>query len=133
MYAFEEMDPKDIVLATSRSFVVVNKFPLGVNSFFCIPKSQVNSLTELSLGEKTDLWLLVSEVSERIKKTMNPAGLTIILNEGTVAGNPGQVYVHVIAREFGDNLKDFELVGRPTPLTAEEIQTIKTTVLKRGS
>lgn len=134
MCAFCEYEPKNIILSTRLSFVVVNKFPLGEMSFLCLPKTHVTSITELSLGEKTDLLLLVTDVAEKLKKTMNPAGLNIFINEGLAAAGQtsGHLCVHVIARGWNDNLKNFELIGRPIPITEEEILSVKKTLLKRG-
>jgi diadenosine tetraphosphate (Ap4A) HIT family hydrolase len=130
MSNFLECEPKNIILATHRSFVVVTAFPFGEMSFSCFSKSPVNSITELSLGEKTDLWLLVSDVADRMKKNMEPAGISISVNEGLAAGRPSteRLCVHVVACSFSKNVNNC----RPIPITDEEIQEIKKTLLKRG-
>ena len=130
MSNFSEYEPKNIILATHRSFAVVTAFPVGEMSFSCFSKSPVNSITELSLGEKTDLWLLVSEVTERMKKNLEPAGISIIVNEGLAAGRPSteRLCVHVVACSFSKNASNC----RSIPITDEEIQDVKKTLLKRG-
>lgn len=130
MSNFSECEPKNIILATHRSFVVVTTFPFGEMSFSCFPKRTVNSITELSLGEKTDLWLLVSDVADRMKKNMEPAGISIFVNEGLAAGRPvtERLCIYVVACSFSKNWQN----SRPIPITDEEIQEVKKTLLKRG-
>lgn len=130
MSNFLEYESKNIILDTHRSFAVVTTFPLGEMSFSCFSKSPVNSITELSLGEKTDLWLLVSDVAQRMKKNMDPAGISIFVNEGLAAGRPSteRLCVYVVACSFSKNVKDC----RPIPIMEEEILSVKKTLLKRG-
>lgn len=130
MSNFLEYEPKNIILATHRSFVVVTAFPFGEMSFSCFPKRIVHSITELSLGEKTDLWLLVSDVVDRMKKNMEPAGISVFVNEGLAAGRPAAecLCIYVVACSFSKNSQK----SRPIPITEEEIQDVKKTLLKRG-
>ena len=133
MCIFCNIEEKKLILVTSRSLVIVNKYPLGVISFLCIPKPHVSSITELSLGEYTDLMYLVKDITQKVKKNFNPLGINIFINEGVVAGQSIEhLHVHIVARGADDNLKNFERFGELIPITEEEILSVKKTLLKRG-
>lgn len=133
MCIFCKIEPKKIILSTAKSFVLVKKFPLGKISFLCVPRTHVRSITELSLEEKTDLFLLLADLTARVKRIMNPEGLYVFIEEGSIAGQTTEhLQINLVVREQGDNFKSHECFDEIVAMTNEEIAEIKMNILKAG-
>jgi len=101
----EKKDAKNFILKrTSASIAVLNIYPYNNGHTLILPKRHVNDVSRLSRDEREDLYLLVDEIKDLLKKTMKAQGFNIGINLGRAAGAgyPGHVHIHIVPRWKGD-------------------------------
>lgn len=89
---------------TSRSVVMLNKFPYNNGHLLVCPASHLGSLSELSDEDLLDLQRELQLMTELLSRLMSPDGFNIGLNLGRVAGAglPGHLHWHIVPRWHGD-------------------------------
>jgi ATP adenylyltransferase len=93
-----------IVLRTTRSTVVLNRFPYNNGHLLIAPLAHKGQLSELAEDELLDLQLVLRRMISLLDKAMRPDGYNVGLNLGRVAGAglPGHLHWHVVPRWNGD-------------------------------
>lgn len=78
-------------------------YPISKGHALVVPKRHVASIFNLSDGELTDLWSLVSVVRQRLVFEFTPDAMNIGVNDGGAAGQTvPHAHIHVIPRYSGD-------------------------------
>ena len=99
-------DAAHLVVARRKScFVIMNRYPYAVGHLMVVPYRKVADLSELTDGEKLELWEL-AELSQRVlRETVRAQGFNIGLNLGKCAGAgvADHLHLHVVPRWEGDN------------------------------
>jgi ATP adenylyltransferase len=99
-------DAAHLVVARRKScFVIMNRYPYAVGHLMVVPYRKVADLSELTDGEKLELWEL-AELSQRVlRETVSAQGFNIGLNLGKCAGAgvADHMHLHVVPRWEGDN------------------------------
>lgn len=93
-----------LLLRTSRSTVVLNRFPYNNGHLLVAPLAHKGQLSELGEDELLDLQLVLRRMIAVITEAIRPDGYNVGLNLGKVAGAglPGHLHWHVVPRWNGD-------------------------------
>jgi ATP adenylyltransferase len=93
-----------IVLRTSLSMVVLNRFPYNNGHLLIAPRIHKGRLEELTADEILDSQQTLRHMVEVLKRLLHPEGFNIGLNLGVAAGAglPGHLHWHVVPRWNGD-------------------------------
>ena len=93
-----------IVLRTTHSAVVLNRFPYNNGHLLIAPQAHKGQLHELTAEELLDAQQTLIRMLAVLDELMHPDGYNIGLNLGTVAGAglPGHVHWHIVPRWNGD-------------------------------
>ncbi len=93
-----------IALRTSRSVVVLNRFPYNNGHLLVAPLAHKGRLDELSGEEQLDMMEVLRRMVGVLDDLMTPDGYNIGLNLGQAAGAglPGHLHWHVVPRWHGD-------------------------------
>lgn len=86
------------------SFVILNIFPYAYSHIMIAPYRHVSSFSKLKKDELLELVLIVQKSIEMMKKSLNPEGFNIGINEGKIAGAgiDEHMHVHIVPRWAGD-------------------------------
>ncbi len=126
VFCEDGINPSLIVGDYAASRVLANYFPMGRMSLLVIPKRHAASITDLSASDQFDLIATVNFCVKLLKEKIAPAGITVLLNEGAIAGQTvPHVHFHVIAREADDGLENIKRTKERMPITEEQLQEIK--------
>lgn len=126
MCEFCNINKKLILLESEHSLVLANYFPMSKGNLLVIPKRHIYSITELSEEEATDIIKVVSLATNNLKAGFKLDGVSIFINEGEIAGQTiPHLHFHIVARTFGDGLKNFERNGDKAAISNEELELIK--------
>jgi ATP adenylyltransferase len=93
-----------IVKRTSRSVVMLNRFPYNNGHLLVAPQAHLGRLVDLSPPDHLDLMDTVTQMVELLTAVMKPEGFNIGLNLGRSAGAglPGHLHWHIVPRWDGD-------------------------------
>lgn len=84
-------------------FSAFDDFPVSKGHVLVISKAHVASVFELSSEQYKNLFSLLNETKEILRKKFNPGGFNIGINEGEAAGQSiFHLHVHLIPRYKGD-------------------------------
>jgi diadenosine tetraphosphate (Ap4A) HIT family hydrolase len=90
---------KKVLYRDKNVMVVVNPFPYTVGHIQVVPLRHVVYPSELTQGERTNFFEVVSRAIELVKKTYNPDGVNVGLNIGDAAGGSiRHLHVHILPR-----------------------------------
>lgn len=99
-------DAAHLVVARRKScFLMMNRYPYSVGHLMVVPYRKVSDLSELTDGEKLELWEL-AEIGQRLlRETVRAQGFNVGLNLGKCAGAGvvDHLHLHVVPRWEGDN------------------------------
>jgi len=101
----EKKDKKNyIFLRSKHCFAVLNIYPYNNGHTLIVTNRHVNDLNKLRKEEREDLFDLVDEARDLLKKVLSPQAYNIGINIGKVAGAgfPGHLHVHIVPRWKGD-------------------------------
>ena len=88
---------RDLVIATP------DMFPAADGHTLVLPRRHLGSVFDLDGDEWTELWDLVSDVRDELRRLHRPDGFTVGINDGLAAGQTvAHAHVHVIPRHIGD-------------------------------
>jgi ATP adenylyltransferase len=93
-----------IVQRTSRSIVVLNRFPYNNGHLLVAPLLHKARLQDLAAEEMLDIMETLRRMIGILDELMRPAGYNIGLNLGEAAGAgvPGHLHWHIVPRWHGD-------------------------------
>ncbi len=94
-----------ILKETDHAFIMLNLFPYNPGHVMVAPKRHVKEPTELTEQEILEIFRLINQSIEVLKKEANPDGFNIGVNIGKVAGAgfEGHLHFHIVPRWNGDN------------------------------
>jgi ATP adenylyltransferase len=98
-------DSDNLVLwRTSRSIVMLNKFPYNNGHLLLAPIRHVAGLDQLDDKELLEITKLIVAAQKVLSLAVNPHGFNVGLNLGRCAGAglPGHLHIHVVPRWDGD-------------------------------
>ncbi|MHA3774993.1 HIT family protein [Verrucomicrobiota bacterium sgz303538] len=99
-------DAAHLVVTRRKScFLMMNRYPYSVGHLMVVPYRKVSDLSELTDGEKLELWEL-AEIGQRLlRETVRAQGFNVGLNLGKCAGAGvvDHLHLHVVPRWEGDN------------------------------
>ncbi|MEM8550027.1 MAG: HIT domain-containing protein [Verrucomicrobiota bacterium] len=102
----EEKDDRKvhIVLRSSHSYVVMNKFPYNAGHLLVVPYREVDRLDALTAAEKTDFFDTIIEAQHILERALSPDGFNVGFNFGRAAGAgiPTHLHCHLVPRWSGD-------------------------------
>lgn len=93
-----------IVLRSTYSFIVLNKYPYNAGHLMVVPFRAVSSLKELSTEELLDFMNMVIKSQDILTQAIKPQGFNIGFNIGSAAGAgiPNHIHCHIVPRWEGD-------------------------------
>jgi ATP adenylyltransferase len=96
--------PNLVVLRTSRSIVLLNRYPYNNGHLLVAPRNHRARLDELAGDDHRDLMDATARLVALLEKLLNAEGFNIGLNLGRVAGAglPGHLHWHIVPRWNGD-------------------------------
>lgn len=99
-------DAAHLVVARRKStFLIMNRYPYAVGHMMVVPYRKVAELSELTDGEKLELWELAEHAQRLLGAAIKAQGFNIGLNLGKCAGAgvADHLHLHVVPRWEGDN------------------------------
>lgn len=93
-----------IVHRGSSAFVLLNLYPYNPGHLMVCPYRHVPDLTDLDAEESREFIALTQQCMRVLRRTANPAGFNLGINQGKVggAGIAAHLHQHVIPRWSGD-------------------------------
>ena len=87
-----------------EAYVVMNLYPYNPGHLLITPYRHFADFTELSENESRELSLLTKKAMEVLRKTANPAGFNLGMNQGAIsgAGVAAHIHQHIVPRWSGD-------------------------------
>jgi len=98
-------DDKNLVLwRTSRSIVILNRFPYNNGHLLIAPVRHIADLSQASSEELLEIISLVRESQKVLSLAIKPHGFNVGMNFGRCAGAglPDHLHIHVVPRWDGD-------------------------------
>ncbi len=101
----QKKDRENLILYRGKkSFIIMNRYPYNSGHLMVAPYSHKACLEELTKGEYTEMFELLT-LSSRLLTTAMPAdGLNIGINLGEAAGSSirDHLHIHIVPRFMGD-------------------------------
>ena len=93
-----------IVFRNAHVFVILNRYPYNNGHLMVVPYKHTSELSALSDQEKLELFNMIQNSQQILKKVMSAQGFNIGANIGTVAGAgiDAHIHFHVVPRWIGD-------------------------------
>ncbi len=116
-------DPDALILyRSSRTFIIMNKYPYNSGHLMVSPLRHVKDLEALGNAEMADLMATVTMSIGALKKALKPQGFNVGTNLGRVAGAgiEGHLHIHVVPRWNGDT--NYMPVLAETKVIAEHLR-----------
>jgi len=98
-------DPESFILWRGEScFALLNAYPYTSGHVMVLPQRGVADLAQLTEAEHVELWSGVRKAVAAVQQAYRPDGINVGINigEGSGAGVPGHLHVHVLPRWSGD-------------------------------
>lgn len=96
-------EERDLLTESASAYAMLDKYPVSPGHALIIPKKHIASYFELSLHQKTALWIMVDRVKNLINEKFHPDGFNVGINVGTPAGQTiPHAHIHLIPRYIGD-------------------------------
>ena len=116
-----EGDEPLVVHRTSRSFVILNKFPYNNGHLMVVPNRHLGRLADLDAEELLDLGRLAQQAEHVLTGIYSPHGFNMGINLGRPAGAGvlDHLHLHVVPRWNGDT--NFMAVVAETRVLPEEL------------
>ena len=96
---------KNLILdGSTRSFVIMNRYPYNPGHLMVVPRRHVSDLELLEAEEMADVSRLLQRTVRVLKETFRPEGLNLGLNLGEAAGAGirDHLHWHIVPRWVGD-------------------------------
>ena len=93
-----------VVFKSSRSYVILNKYPYNNGHLMVVPYRHVSRLDELSGEELAEMMLLVRASVRALERAYRPHGFNVGINLGEAAGAgiADHLHIHIVPRWVGD-------------------------------
>ena len=93
-----------IVRRGSDCFAIMNLHPYAAGHLMVLPYREVADPSELTPGESSELWAMVTQAIEALRSCLGADGINVGMNLGSAAGGsvPRHLHVHVVPRWSGD-------------------------------
>lgn len=93
-----------ILVRTTHSYLVLNKFPYNAGHLLVVPYREVSRLDELTAEEKADFLETIIKGQQILERAINPDGFNVGFNLGRAAGAgiPTHLHCHIVPRWNGD-------------------------------
>ena len=97
-------DETYIVWRGDTCFALLNAYPYTSGHVMVLPRRGVAELGQLTADEHAELWLGVRRAVDAVQAAYEPHGINVGMNlgEGSGAGVPDHLHVHVLPRWSGD-------------------------------
>jgi ATP adenylyltransferase len=95
----------NLILHRGRKvFVILNKFPYNTGHTLIVPNRHVSQIEKLTPEEAAEFFELTRRAVVVIKKVLKPQSMNLGMNlgEGSGAGVPGHLHMHIVPRWLGD-------------------------------
>ncbi len=111
-----------VVERTSRSFVMLNRFPYNNGHLLVAPRAHRGTLGELDGPDLLEPIETIQRMIAILDKMLRPEGYNIGLNQGKAAGAglPGHLHWHIVPRWDGDT--NFMPILAHTKVIVESLQ-----------
>lgn len=99
-------DAAHLVVARRKStFLIMNRYPYAVGHMMAVPYRKTAELSDLTDGEKLELWELAEHAQRLLRTVIHAQGFNIGLNLGKCAGAgvADHLHLHIVPRWEGDN------------------------------
>lgn len=111
--------PGALLYDDGRIVAIMDKRPLTTGHVLVMPKQHYENIFDINQTLAESLMAVTWKISNAIRKVLEPAGLNILQNNGTVANqNIPHLHIHLIPRYHNDGL----LLGRWSAHPAEPEQ-----------
>lgn len=122
--------PADIVDESEDAVAVLDIHPKAPGHVMVLPKVHAETILDLPDEKVKGVFLLVKQVTEKLKKAFSPDGFTLGINHGKNAGQAiDHLHIHIIPRFKGDGGGSIHTVVENPP--KESIEEIKKKILSR--
>jgi ATP adenylyltransferase len=87
-----------------KVFVILNKFPYNTGHTLIVPNRHVSQIEKLTPEEAAEFFELTRRAVTVVKKVLKPQSMNLGMNlgEGSGAGVPGHLHMHIVPRWLGD-------------------------------
>lgn len=94
-----------VVARRKNTFLLLNRYPYAVGHMMAVPYRKVSQISELTDGEKLELWELTEHAQRLLKDAVRAQGFNVGLNLGQCAGAGivDHIHLHIVPRWEGDN------------------------------
>jgi ATP adenylyltransferase len=94
-----------VLLRRRYCFLMLNRYPYAVGHLMAVPYRKVAATTELSEGERLELWELADVGQLLLRKAVGAEGFNVGLNLGQCAGAgvADHLHLHIVPRRVGDH------------------------------
>jgi diadenosine tetraphosphate (Ap4A) HIT family hydrolase len=95
--------PSRVLHATPLALALTDSYPVNPGHALIVPRRHVASWFDVDADERREMLVLLDEARATIRRTHNPGGFNIGINDGSAAGQTvPHVHVHLIPRYRGD-------------------------------
>ena len=118
-------DKAVLVLARKRHcFLMMNRYPYSVGHLMAVPYRKVGELSDLSEGERSELWELAELGQKVLREVVKAQGFNVGLNLGKCAGAgvADHIHLHIVPRWEGDH--NFMPVLGGSTILSEALETL---------
>jgi ATP adenylyltransferase len=93
-----------VLTRRKNTFLIMNRYPYAVGHLMAVPYRKVPDLSELGENEIAELFSLVVDGQNLLRRVMKAQGFNIGINVGECAGAgvPDHIHVHIVPRWNGD-------------------------------
>lgn len=101
----EKKDEKNFILFRGKTcYILMNLFPYNTGHLMIAPYRHIGDFGDLSKEEGQELFKLVQESLNILRKVLKPEGFNVGMNIGRVAGAgyEDHIHVHIVPRWNGD-------------------------------
>ncbi|MCL2577959.1 MAG: HIT family protein [Defluviitaleaceae bacterium] len=98
--------PSFKVYEDENFLAILDRFPGTIGTVLVLTKRHAQDIFGLNEAESCGLMPLAQQIAEKIKSTLNPAGLNILQNNGSDAGQEiFHYHMHIIPRYKNDEIR----------------------------
>ena len=97
-------EPNHVVVRTADGLILLNKFPYANGHLLAALADARPTLLDYAPAQRAAFWSLVESAVALCRRTLDPQGVNVGINEGRAAGAgvPTHLHAHVVPRWHGD-------------------------------
>ena len=113
-----------VVCRRKSAFLIMNRFPYAVGHLMAVPYRKVGSMSDLTDGERLEIWDLAVHAQALLSKVIGAQGFNVGLNLGKCAGAgvADHLHLHIVPRWEGD--QNFMPVIANTKVMPEALEAL---------